>query len=141
MQDNWDTFAVERKYIAIVSGLIKPKEKVLKNKLIETKTNQVFVNDQSKNGKEAITKYNLIKYMGKDKSLIDIEIFTGRKNQIRAQLDNFGYPIIGDNKYTLVKSQYNRLMLHAYKLVIKHPVSGITLELISRYPKEFQALI
>ena len=140
LQDNWDKVAVKREYIALVNGKVKDKSKTLNNKLVETKTNLVYVDDNSKFGKIAITKYNLIKYVNNN-SLLDIEILTGRKNQIRVQLANIGHPIVGDIKYGLKKSFYNRLMLHASKLVIIHPVTNETLLLESRLPKEFKSTI
>lgn len=140
LQDNWDKIALKREYIALVYGKVKEKEKVLKNKLVETKTNLVYIDDNSKFGKLAITKYNLIKYVNNN-SLLNIEILTGRKNQIRVQLSNIGNPIIGDIKYGLKKSFYNRLMLHASKLEIIHPFTGENLVLDAKLPKEFKSLI
>lgn len=140
LQDNWDKVAVKREYIALVNGKVRDKSKTLNNKLVETKTNLVYVDDNSKFGKIAITKYNLIKYVNNN-SLLDIEILTGRKNQIRVQLANIGHPIVGDIKYGLKKSFYNRLMLHASKLVIIHPVTNETLLLESGLPKEFKSTI
>lgn len=139
LQDNWDKYAVNRCYIALAYGKVEKKSDTLKNKLVETKTNQVFVDDKSKNGKLAITKYNLINYVDNN-SLINIEILTGRKNQIRVQLAYINHPIIGDTKYQGKKSFYNRLMLHANKLVLIHPVTNEKLELIARNPKEFERL-
>lgn len=139
LQDNWDKYALERRYISLVSGKVKEKEKTLKNKLVETKTNLVYVDDYSKLGKTAITKYSLINYVNND-SVLDIEILTGRKNQIRVQLSYINHPVVGDMKYGAKKSFYNRLMLHASKLVIIHPVTKEKLELIARNPKEFKTL-
>lgn len=136
LQNGWDKFALKRSYIALVEGNIKPTKLTLKNKLVETKTNMVYVDDKSRFGKLAITSYELNKYIGEN-SLIDIEIKTGRKNQIRVQLSNYGYPIIGDKKYGGKKTFYNRLMLHANLLILIHPVTNEKLELIARTPKEF----
>ena len=140
LQSSWEKLAKERKYIALVNGNITPKEKTLKNKLVTTKTYDVFVDDNSRYGKVAITKYKLIKFIG-NKSLIDIQILTGRKNQIRAQLDYFGYPIIGDYKYGKIKTRDNRLMLHATSIKLLHPITNVELELVARMPKEFKNLI
>ena len=139
LQDNWDKYAIERRYIALLSGKVKTKDKTLKNKLVETNTNLVYVNDEAKNGKVAITKYKLIDYVNNN-SLVDVEIFTGRKNQIRVQFAFDGHPIIGDTKYGINRSFYNRLMLHANKLVMIHPITKEKLELIARNPKEFKTL-
>lgn len=139
LQDNWDKYAINREYIALVKGHIKPEKNTLKNKLIETKTNMVYVDDKSKFGKVAITKYEVINFKDNN-SLIKINILTGRKNQIRVQLDYIGYPIVGDNKYGKNRSFYNRLMLHANKLELINPITNEKLELIARIPKEFKSI-
>ena len=137
LQDNWDNFAISREYIALLKGHISLKKATLKNKLVETNTNLVYVDDKSKFGKLAITNYELISYIGNN-SLVKINILTGRKNQIRVQFDYIGYPIVGDNKYGKNKSFYNRLMLHANKLELVHPISKEKLYLEAKMPKEFK---
>lgn len=139
MQDNWDKIAIKREYIALVNGKVINKSKTLKNKLVETKTNLVYIDEKSKYSKLAITKYDLIKYVNNN-SLLNVEIFTGRKNQIRVQLSNIGNYIIGDLKYGDKKSFYNRLMLHASKLVLIHPITNEEITLDARMPKEFKSL-
>ena len=139
LQDNWDKYAINREYISLVKGHIKPEKNTLKNKLVETKTNLVYVDDKSKLGKLAITKYELINYKDNN-SLIKINILTGKKNQIRVQLDYIGYPVVGDNKYGKNKSFYNRLMLHANLLELIHPITNEKLQLVARIPKEFESL-
>lgn len=140
LQNNWDRFAIKREYIALVKGIINPKTNTLKNKLVETKTNLVYIDEKAKDGKLAITKYSLIKNVNNN-SLINIEILTGRKNQIRVQLNNINHPVVGDMKYGKNKSFYNRLMLHASKLILINPNNNEKLELDARLPKEFKNLL
>ena len=109
LQDNWDK--VERRYIALVNGITKESE-ILKNYLKENQNHFVYV---SNNGVLAITEYKKIKEINNN-SLLDINIKTGKKNQIRVQLSNIGHPILGDKKYGT--NNYKRLCLHAYKLVL-----------------------
>ena len=109
LQDNWDK--VERRYLALVSGITKEGE-ILKNYLKENKNHYVYV---SNIGALAITEYTKIKEINNN-SLLDINIKTGKKNQIRVQLSNIGHPILGDKKYG--SNNYKRLCLHAYKLVL-----------------------
>lgn len=140
MQNNWDKCAVKRNYIALLKGIVSPKSNTLKNKLVETKTNLVYIDEKSKEGKLAITKYEYIKTINEN-SLVNIEILTGRKNQIRVQLNNINHPVIGDMKYGKNKSFYNRLMLHANKLILINPINNEKLELVAKLPKEFSNLI
>ena len=139
LQDNWDKYAINREYIALLKGHIKPEKNTLKNKLVETKTNLVYVDDKAKFSKLAITKYELINYINSN-SLVKINILTGRKNQIRVQFDYIGNPVVGDNKYGKNKSFYNRLMLHANKLELIHPASKEKLTFDAILPKEFKDL-
>lgn len=140
LQNNWNKCAIKREYIALVKGIVNPKKDTLKNKLVETKTNLVYIDEKSKEGKLAITKYEFIKEVSGN-SLINIEILTGRKNQIRVQLNNINHPVVGDMKYGKNKSFYNRLMLHANKLTLINPVTNEKLELSARVPKEFQNML
>lgn len=118
LQKNWQN--VERKYYAVVSGKLNEKNVTLKDLLYETKSLDVVVTNIKKIGKLAITNFNVIENNNKY-SLLDINIETGRRNQIRVQLANIGHPIIGDKKYGKVK--YKRMMLEAYYLKFVHPVT------------------
>lgn len=109
LQTNWDK--VERRYKAIVIGKTKDKG-ILKNYLKENKNHYVYVDNS---GDLAITEYKKIKEINNN-TLLDINIKTGKKNQIRVQLSYIGNPILGDKKYG--NSKYKRLCLHAYKLVL-----------------------
>lgn len=136
LQNNWDIYAIERKYVAVVEGKLKKKEDTLKNHLMENSIHHVYVSD---NGKLAITKYKVLNE-SKSYSLLDIEITTGRKNQIRAQLSNIGSPIIGDKKYNAKTNPLRRLGLHANKLVIRHPITNEVMTFESKVPSEFMRM-
>lgn len=119
MQDNWDN--VKRKYIALVHGNVK-KSGVVKSYLKETKTLYVYSSNDKKNGKYAETYYDVIKN-NMHYSLLDIDIKTGRKNQIRVHLNDINHPIVGDKKYGTFKDKEKRMYLDAYKLEFIHPVT------------------
>lgn len=118
LQSNWQN--VERKYYAVVIGKLNETNATLKDLLYETKGLDVVVTNIKKIGKLAITSFDVIKNNNKY-SLLDINIETGRRNQIRVQLANIGHPILGDKKYGKVK--YKRMMLEAYYLKFVHPVT------------------
>ena len=118
LQRNWQN--VERKYYAVVFGKPNEKSVSLKDLLYETKSLDVVITNNEKIGKLAITNFDVIESNNKY-SLLDINIETGRKNQIRVQLANIGHPILGDKKYGKVK--YKRMMLEAYYLKFVHPVT------------------
>ena len=132
-QDNWSK--VIRKYVAVVNGQVEKEEDTLRSYLKETKTNLVYATKDSKNGALAITNYKKIKENEKY-TLLDIGIKTGRKNQIRVQLQEIGNPILGDKKYG-PKSPEKRMYLHAYYLKFYHPYRKEDMKLELAIPKEF----
>lgn len=135
LQDNWDNYAVERKYVAVVEGKVSKKEDEIISYLKENSVHKVY-STKDKDGKLAVTKYKVLN-TSKSFSLLDIEIKTGRKNQIRVHLNDIGYPIIGDKKYGSKYNPLRRLGLHAYKLVLKHPISNEIMTFEDELPKEF----
>ena len=121
IQNNWDKLVKLRQYVAVVEG-VPPKEKdSLKSWLSESKTLKTYSTNK-KEGHLAITNYRLIS-SNNGYSLLEIEIKTGRKNQIRVQLSDEKIPIIGDKKYGSKKNPINRLGLHANKIIFINPVT------------------
>lgn len=132
LQENWENVAIRREYAAIVSGILEKKKERLIAYLKENKANLVYVS-KSKEGKQAITNYEVIKE--NRNSLLKILIETGRKNQIRVQLNEIGHPIIGDKKYGNIKGK--RLLLCANRLDIKDPRTKKVLSFEINIPREF----
>lgn len=139
LQNDWEKTAIERKYVAIVRGNVEKKNGQVVSWLKETKTLMTYSSKQPNDGKKAITNYRLIG-SNDTYSLLDIEIKTGRKNQIRVHMKDIGHSIVGDHKYG-AKDGFRRMYLHAYKLTIKHPVNGNVLEFETDIPDEFIKLI
>ena len=139
LQNNWDK-NTKRGYVAVVNGITKNKE-ILKSYLAETKTLMVYTTLDKKIGKLAITEYE--KLAGNKKlSLLKINIRTGRKNQIRVQLNDNGNSIVGDKKYGNNKfDPLRRLCLHANYLSIINPVTNKIMVFETDIPKEFLKLI
>lgn len=138
-QNNWDKLAVKRCYVAVVNGTLKQKTGTIKSYLKETKTLLVYSSNDKKEGKLAITNYKVLQENNKY-SMLDIEIKTGRKNQIRVHLNDIGNPILGDKKYGNVKSPINRLTLHASYMLLINPKTKKQMEFICDMPKSFNNL-
>lgn len=132
-QERWNDIVLGRYYYAVVDGKMKNKEGIIKSYLFEDKNFIVHSTNDKTKGKLAITEYKVIKEKG-NKSLLDINIKTGRKNQIRVHMRENNTPIIGDSKYgNKVKG---RMMLHAYKLeLINIDKKKITFE--TNIPEDF----
>ncbi len=104
---------LEKRYIAVVSGIIEKDEFTIEN-FLETKENKVVVSDKE-NGKAAKTIFKKIKTIGNRYTVLEIELITGRKHQIRVQLADMGFPVAGDKKYGN-RNTKGELMLLAYYL-------------------------
>ena len=135
-QNNWNELVTKRNYLALVEGKLIDSGRI-ENLLYEE--NNTFVHS-SKIGKKAITNYEVIKYNDKY-TLLDINIETGRKNQIRVHMSELGYPIVGDKKYGSHIDPIKRMCLHSYLLEIKHPITGNIMTFNSEPPKIFDKLV
>lgn len=139
LKDNWKEMVFERKYIAIVSGVIKKKDGTISSYLAENKVYKVYSTNDHEKGKLAITHYKTVKAIN-NYSLLEVQLDTGRKNQIRVQLSDIGAPIVGDEKYGSHENPIGRIGLHAWILGIVHPVSKEKMRFESKIPDEFQKL-
>lgn len=72
--------------------------------------------------------------------LLEVELLTGRKHQIRLQLATVGAPILGDRKYGSERSFANGIALHSRRLMIAHPVKKEPLEFIAPLPAAWNKL-
>ena len=136
-QDNWNDIVKKRCYYAVIDGKMENKEGTIKSYLKENGNMVYSVKDRS--GKLAITEYKVLKER-KNISLLDINLKTGRKNQIRVHMKENKTPILGDLKYGEKSKLINRLALHAYKLELINPVTKKLLTFEINMPNEFKIL-
>lgn len=137
LQSNWSEMITQRAYVAVVEGRPEKDSDLIVSNLTENKNMQVYVAMEG-DGKEAITRYRLLK-TNQNYSLLELELETGRKNQIRAQMQSIGHPIAGDTKYGAETNPAGRLMLHARKLCFIHPVTGEEMRFETRIPEVFSS--
>ena len=138
--DNWNNLVKKRGYYAIVEGQLDNKEGTITSWLKKNSQNMMYSSKKKGDGQYAITKYKIIKET-KDYSLADVDIQTGRKNQIRVHFGDLGHHIIGDDKYGEPSNPIKRLGLHAYELDIIHPFTKKLLKFKAPIPKEFSLLM
>ena len=97
----------------------------------------MYASNDKKNGKKAITHYRVVKSNTKY-SLLDVNIDSGRKNQIRVAMANINHPIVGDDKYGNKHSPIKRLGLHAYELDIK--IKDKDYKFVAKIPSVFNSV-
>lgn len=140
LQNHWEDYIIDRKYVAIVEGKIKESSHTLRNYLRSNKHNQVFIVNTPENATEAITHFKLLK-QSNAYSMLEFKLETGFKNQIRVQMAHFGHPVTGDKKYTAKKNPLGRVALHANLIELKHPISGEHLKFELVPPSNFRNLV
>lgn len=117
----------------------KPIEEVLRKNSRYTSTRTAR---PSTSGKPAVTAYRVLA-ASELAALIEARPITGRLHQIRVHLAMIGAPVLGDNVYGShrVQSGAPRLALHAHRLVLTHPVTGVSLDVRSRWPRDLRSLL
>jgi len=139
LRSTWNDSITQRTYVAVVEGKPEKDSDMLVSNLMENKQMQVYVTS-SGDGKEAITRYHLVNSNGRY-SLLELDLETGRKNQIRVQMQSIGHPIAGDYKYGAETNPTGRLMLHAKRLFFIHPITGEEMRFETRIPDMFSSLV
>ena len=121
MQHNWNNMVLNRKYVCLVEGRVTNREGAIRSYLIENSRMEVFsTKDPDAGGQLAVTRYRALADRG-GYTLLEVELDTGRKNQIRVHMKDIGHPIAGDRKYGARTSPLHRLALHAETLRFVHP--------------------
>lgn len=137
LQENWKS--VIKKYYAIVEGTPRKRSDVIAAHLKESKSMKVHKSTEIDDARYAATKYEVRK-AGDGYALLNIDLLTGRKNQIRVHLADIGHPVAGDRKYGAKSDPLRRLALHAYLLSFPHPVTGKNLQFKTPVPNIFGKL-
>lgn len=141
LQHNWNNMVLNRKYLAVVEGAATDDAGVIKSYLVENSKYEVYSSEQPVEGaKLAVTRYATIKRGGRF-ALLEVELDTGRKNQIRVHMKDMGHPISGDRKYGASASPIHRLALHAQTLRFVHPITRKEMNFTTPVPSSFLRLL
>lgn len=139
LKENWRD--VEKTYVALVEGAPPRPEGVVVNYLEERRDLRVRTCEADRpEANRAISQYRLVKTRGRI-SRVEVKLLTGRKHQIRVHLAGLGCPVVGDRDYGAKSNPVKRIALHAWRLVLNHPVTGERLELESPLPGALTRLI
>lgn len=137
LMENWNEAVIERRYAALAEGAFPAEEGLIDEPLGEDRGGRVIVVERgSRDALSAATRWRVVG-TGNGYTLVELELETGRRNQIRAHLDWAGRPVAGDKKYGARTNPIGRLALHAQRLVIRHPADGRIMEFEVPVPVEF----
>ena len=119
-----------KNYYAVCFGAPVKKKIFLSDYIVEDKRKNISLisSEEDKNAKKAILEMECIETITDEKlgeiSLVDVNLITGRHHQIRLQLSNAGYPILGDRKYGRRTRGVEFPALYSGSISFRHPVSG-----------------
>lgn len=136
LQNNWDDTVLHRGYTAVVEGALEKSQGQIVSWLNQTKNFIVYSSYKKDDGKKAVTNYEVVQSNSKF-TLLNINLETGRKNQIRVHMKDLGNPVTGDTKYGAKSNPLGRMGLHASHLSIIHPHSGDKIDFRSEPPVSF----
>ena len=128
-------YLVEKTYHALVEGKPRDAGGTIRSRLEDHPDKRVRPTGDD-TGKLCVTHYRVAE-RGETHAVLELSIETGRKNQIRAHMEEIGHPIAGDRKYGARTDPARRVALHAARLTIAHPVTGETLPFVSPPPESF----
>ncbi len=135
-EEDWKNTVYDRRYVAIVSGVVEKADGIVESWLKDNKAFVTYSSPTDNGGKFAQTYYKtLISYKGY--SLMELTLQTGRKNQIRVHMADMGHPVVGDPKYGNGDNPIGRLALHAFRLCFHHPVKHEDFEFETPFPASF----
>ncbi|MDY0406715.1 RluA family pseudouridine synthase [Virgibacillus sp. 179-BFC.A HS] len=136
LQNSWRESVKKRLYVALVEGKVVNQKGYISSWLKETSSHRMYSSPVKNDGQHAVTNYQVIQ-SNNDYSLLEVQLETGRKNQIRVHMQDLGHPVVGDKKYGSKQNPIRRLGLHAKTLSFVHPTTGKQLTFDAEVPKVF----
>ncbi len=138
LQHRWKE--TEKKYLAVVHGKFEKSAETITSYLAENKAHIMYSTTDRTKGRLSHTAYKVIKET-ETLALLEVDLLTGRKNQIRVHLAGIGHPIVGDKKYGKGNGAGKHLALHARSISFNHPLSGRHLTFEAKVPAYFKKLV
>jgi 23S rRNA pseudouridine1911/1915/1917 synthase len=132
-----DEGAVEKTYLALVRGA-PPESMQLDTPYGQDPHDRRRYTTRLQTARRARLRFDVVERL-REAALLRIQLDTGRTHQIRVQLAESGYPVIGDDIYG--NAPADRLMLHAERLAFPHPGTGARIECIAPLPEAIEAAL
>ncbi|MFN8011897.1 MAG: RluA family pseudouridine synthase [Holophagaceae bacterium] len=141
LKDLFEAHRLQRVYHAILVGELPENSGSLFSKLVEhQKSLKVKVTKGQKGAKHAITHYRVLERLP-GHTVVEVKLETGRRNQIRVQFADKGFPLLGDHVYGAESPLIERQALHAELLGLRHPVTDAQVTVSAKVPEDFEAAL
>ena len=138
LQENWES--AKKRYFAVVEGSPPAEEGTLRSFLDERNPHHVRSVPESEHTRHAITHYKVVRRNARY-ALVQLELETGRRHQIRVQMREIGCPVVGDLKYGAKSNAAGRLALHSCYLEVEHPATGEKVSFESPLPSALAGIV
>lgn len=131
-----------RTYLAVVRGNIKTDSGTIETQIARDKTDRKKMAVVKEGGRDAITDYEVLERFGKY-TLVRCKLRTGRTHQIRVHMEYLGYPLVGDPKYSPMKTPFGikGQALHSHTLEFTHPRTGEHMKFEAPLPEDMHKII
>ena len=131
-----------RTYLAVVRGNIKTDSGTIETQIARDKTDRKKMAVVKEGGRDAITDYEVLERFGKY-TLVRCKLRTGRTHQIRVHMEYMGYPLVGDPKYSPMKTPFGikGQALHSHTLEFTHPRTGERMKFEAPLPEDMHKII
>ncbi|MBQ7318476.1 MAG: RluA family pseudouridine synthase [Phascolarctobacterium sp.] len=132
----------QRTYLAVVRGNIKMDGGVIETQIARDKDDRKKMAVVKEGGRNAITEYEVVERFGKY-TIVKCKLKTGRTHQIRVHMEHLGYPLVGDPKYSPMKTPFsiNGQALHSLTLAFEHPRTGERMEFEAKMPEDMHKIV
>lgn len=140
LQKNWDE--VQKTYLAVVVGRVEMDAHTITSYLAENSAYVVYETKDPNLGKFAKTSFRVLGRT-QNSTLVEVNLLTGRKHQIRVHMASIGHPVVGDTRHSPIFQKgtrvptADRMALHSWSLTFPHPTTGETMTFRTEIPREF----
>ena len=134
--------SAQRTYLAVVRGNLKTDSGVIETQIARDKDDRKKMAVVKEGGRNAVTEYEVMERFGKY-TIVKCKLKTGRTHQIRVHMEYLGYPLVGDPKYSPMKTPFsiNGQALHSLTLAFDHPRTGERMEFEAKLPEDLHKVV
>lgn len=140
LKADWSERVLERTYIAVAEGCFNSQQDTITSYLYADEQTIMHSSPNKEDGLLAITHYKVLK-SNRKYSMVQLNLETGRTNQIRVHLQSIGHPVVGDEKYGSLENPIGRMCLHAKTICFRHPITHRVLTFTIDEPNVFTRLL
>jgi 23S rRNA pseudouridine1911/1915/1917 synthase len=130
---------VQKTYWALVPGNLQPPSATLEDYIRkdESQHRMVACDENDEGARAAKLSYRILRVL-EDCQLVEIQLETGRKHQIRVQFASRGFPVVGDRKYNSGREFEHGIALHSRRLQFLHPTKKTPLDFVAQLPASWR---